>query len=360
MRIIEFGNTPPPYGGVSVHISRLLSRLHLDGFDLIHVTRRMSVNECDLQQIRWPTFPRYINHIEFFRGIGYPFGCGILHLHENPIFYAPLVALHITRGGRAIITIHDQFISNQLAKALPHERMAFKYVVKSDRVRWIAVSMNVKAILGTYGVPSSRISVIPAFLSKSCDSCLPGNSKEMLKFVAEHKPVMIVYGFKRIFIKGGDLYGFDYAVKILREAVQIEPRAGLIIFCPGASTKDGAWKSLMKYVHSIGLAANVFYIFETMNDTYPLWKICSVMVRPSISDGDSIAIREMLSLGLPVIASDVTPRPEGTLVLPLASPLDWSRAVIQYHKNIYPKPMSNSDDGYPLIKNVLCLLMKDS
>jgi glycosyltransferase involved in cell wall biosynthesis len=40
----------------------------------------------------------------------------------------------------------------------------------------------------------------------------------------------------------------------------------------------------------------------------------SVFVRPTLRDGDSISVREAKALGLPVVASNVGTRPEGTLL----------------------------------------------
>jgi glycosyltransferase involved in cell wall biosynthesis len=41
------------------------------------------------------------------------------------------------------------------------------------------------------------------------------------------------------------------------------------------------------------------------------------MVRPTRSDGDALSIREALHAAVPVVASDVVERPEGTLTFPL-------------------------------------------
>jgi hypothetical protein len=43
-----------------------------------------------------------------------------------------------------------------------------------------------------------------------------------------------------------------------------------------------------------------------------LWKYTDIYIRPQVSDGDSVALREALSLGIQVVASDVCIRPQGT------------------------------------------------
>jgi len=41
---------------------------------------------------------------------------------------------------------------------------------------------------------------------------------------------------------------------------------------------------------------------------------CSVFVRPTFKDGDSVALREALALGKTVVPSDAAPRPPGCLL----------------------------------------------
>jgi glycosyltransferase involved in cell wall biosynthesis len=41
---------------------------------------------------------------------------------------------------------------------------------------------------------------------------------------------------------------------------------------------------------------------------------CDVFLRPTLEDGDSISVREALSLGVPVVASRVGARPAGAIL----------------------------------------------
>jgi glycogen synthase len=43
---------------------------------------------------------------------------------------------------------------------------------------------------------------------------------------------------------------------------------------------------------------------------------CDAFVRPTTADGDSVSVREALALGVPCVASDVAPRPAGTVTFP--------------------------------------------
>jgi len=358
IKVIEFGEVPPPFGGVTVHMSRLLVRLHQDGFDLTHVTRRLQPGGGAYSSVRWPTFPKYLNHVECVRGIAAPFGDGILHLHDNPVFFAPLIALHILRGGAALITVHDQFLPERLKRALPHERVAFWLVTRSSRVSWIAVSRNVRELLRRRKIPIERICIISAFLPRTDGPSGTALPTEVTEFLHSHNPAMIVYGYKRDFLSGRDLYGFDYAIRVLRELIRTTPEAGLIILCPSASRDDPAWQPLIKDVRSLGLTNRVLFVFKPLENPFALWASCSVMLRPTLTDGDSTAVREMLALGLPVIASDITPRPVGTRVVGLDSPVEWAHAVTECINNwphCHTRPQTPID-GYNAIRKVLLAL----
>ena len=356
MKLIEFGDCPPPFGGVSVHFQRLLHRLQRDKFEVTHIGRRAASSCAVTSFVRWPTLPRYINHFEFIRGVASPFGEGVLHLHDNPVFFAPLVALHVLRGGKALITVHNQMLLSLLSKALLHEQMAFRWITKSPSIQWIAVSRNVREILLQQGVSGDRISVIPAFLAQeegTTGSALPPGVQ---RFLTSHDPNMVVYGYKRDFWDGKDLYGFDYSIMVLREILKAAPNAGLIILCPDAHNYADTWEPLMNEVELLGMKGQVLFLLEPMQEPLALWKNCSIMLRPTVTDGDSVAVREMLALGRPVVASNSAPRPDGVQVLALESPAEWARVVLEC-VNVDALPGRTvrpfESDGYEQIKRVL-------
>ncbi len=146
----------------------------------------------------------------------------------------------------------------------------------------------------------------------------------------EHQMCMVVYGYRRDFLSGRDLYGFDFSIEVLVEVLRSIPNAGLIILCPDAQRDSDSWQQLAGEAATMGVSSNVLFFLEPVAAPLSLWRRCRVMLRPSLTDGDSIAVREMLSLGRPVIASDVVPRPAGAKVLPLESTKHWATAVLDY------------------------------
>ncbi len=338
-----------------MHVQRLLDRLVDDGFDVVLVAPHPGEGTSKAVTFeRWRYLPRYLNHLEFLRGFASPFGAGLLHLHDNPIFFAPLVWLHILRGGYALITVHDEMIGRKLTRALPHEQVCFWLLVQSKKVQWIAVSHPIQEFLKRQGVPVERVRVVPAFLVGEGSDSGPGISKDLVTFLRDHSPSMVVYGYRYALLDGRDLYGFEFAVQVLRELVHLVPSAGLVLFCPDVGQDHARWESLASSVRSAGLEKHAYFLSQSLTNPFPVWRTCTVMLRPTLTDGDSVAVREMISLGKPVIASNVVPRPRQTKVLPLKSPLTWARTVIECEAST----SANVDypvlqDGYAEIKRLV-------
>lgn len=57
------------------------------------------------------------------------------------------------------------------------------------------------------------------------------------------------------------------------------------------------------------------FLFQTNPyQFYPILMKSDIFTRPTTSDGDAISLREALYLKTPSVASDVVPRPEGTVL----------------------------------------------
>jgi hypothetical protein len=65
------------------------------------------------------------------------------------------------------------------------------------------------------------------------------------------------------------------------------------------------------------------------------------MVRPSRSDGDALSVREALQAEIPVVASDVVQRPQGTLTFPAGD----VGALCSTLRDILDRPVPEGDAG---------------
>ena len=68
-------------------------------------------------------------------------------------------------------------------------------------------------------------------------------------------------------------------------------------------------------IREAGLEENVLLLGDVDHDTcLALMSASDVFVRPTLEDGDSISVREALSLGVPVVASRIGTRPAGAIL----------------------------------------------
>ncbi|MEN8182354.1 MAG: glycosyltransferase, partial [Myxococcota bacterium] len=138
-------------------------------------------------------------------------------------------------------------------------------------------------------------------------------SPEIRAFCAEHDPVLL--GTGAAVLRGGvDLYGIDMTLDLVERLRDRHPRLGCLwslIEIVGSSPEYA--DQLRAEVARRGLGASWLFT-PPQKIFYPVYELVDLLVRPTLSDGDALSIREALSLGLPVLASDSAPRPEETIV----------------------------------------------
>jgi glycosyltransferase involved in cell wall biosynthesis len=213
-------------------------------------------------------------------------------------------------------------------RASPAIRWAARKIVRSRKVRWIAVSAAVKEQLTELGAEDSRISVIPAFIPPSANvgdaASLPA---EMRSFLDAHRPILSVYGWQLSRDNEGvDLYGIDMCIDLLAKLKPDYPEIGLIACIPVIPDPD-YFKELKRRTKDRGLEHNLFFYDRSLPEAYPLWQASDIYLRPTTTDGDAVAVREALSLGVPVVASDASRRPDGVVLFPKRDGESFAKAV---------------------------------
>jgi glycosyltransferase involved in cell wall biosynthesis len=87
---------------------------------------------------------------------------------------------------------------------------------------------------------------------------------------------------------------------------------GFIYVIPDIGDCD-YFKKMQNLVKKYNLEDN--FHFYTKPVAYPaVINMCELFIRPTNTDGDSLSIREALILKKPVIASDASKRPEGSII----------------------------------------------
>ncbi|NNE69519.1 MAG: glycosyltransferase family 4 protein [Rhodothermales bacterium] len=305
------GNLPPPVGGVSTFMRRHLSRLRASGEQF---EARDWVKMSAVERVRWilflALFPRRLQ-LEFNAYETWAMGAVVLRPFRT----------HLT------LRIHSGGPESRLS---PGRQWIFRrFLGRVDHL--ILVGPHVRDVLARAGFElPCEPEIQPAFLPPPPEdepAILQTYGDRGLSFLESHSPLLVLQG-SDTFHDGVDLYGTDLALDVLADLRRTHPRAGLVVGSP--SRGDAAFQAYCLGLDDRMAAEGIqdaVWILDGERELWPLIKRASVFLRPTTSDGDSIGVREALHFGVPVVASDVVPRPDGVRLFASRDSEDLIRAV---------------------------------
>lgn len=324
MKVLLIGPYPPPVGGISLYLSQLKEILINAGYVV------MVLNTGSNKKIKMPGLINTRSSIDIFAQI-LKMDIDICHLNvagkgHISLFYAVLFAA-ILRNKKIFLTIHSSNFFNYLSQVSGYKRLFSKYLLNHID-KYICVNDNIHNQAISLSLRPNDCSVIPAFLfqKKELKAQLSDN---ISIFLENHFPVLLTCGF--IWPDGTDIYGLMTSIKLLSRLKQLYPNPGLIIACDDMSQPGNIYLNriieldLKKHVLLPGNLAHEYFI--------NLLEKCDLFIRPTITDGDAISVREALALGTPVVASKTEFRPEGVVVFPIGDDDDFYNKVIDTLSN---------------------------
>ncbi|MEW6249602.1 MAG: glycosyltransferase family 4 protein [Planctomycetota bacterium] len=310
------GWLPPPYGGISVHVSRLRRRLIEAGHrcTVWCESPRPGQNERLLE--------RPARALRDLAGIGRD---AVIHYHNSHFLAGVLSCLH----NRTVFTTHNERPGESLTGGRFPVQWLFRRVARRRFRRvphHIAVSERAKALLVQLGVRPESVSVINAYLPPTGDEeAHPASAAAFAEFRARFRWVLTANASIVKFHAGEDLYGADLCLELLAELVASHPDAGLALAIShgGGSAYVTA---LQARARELGVAERILWMFEP-GAYHPLLRHCDLFLRPTNTDGFSVSVAEAFEFGVPVVASDAVPRPCGCALFRNRDAADFLRAV---------------------------------
>lgn len=299
-RVAILGIEPPPLGGVSVHISRVMDRFSLQDnkvFLFNTEKKRRFFAAYALRLFLWllakrPDHLYYhstylktsILELWFLRLLKWPFG----------------YQLHIVD--------HD---CRHLAKRTQTMRWIYRRIVRAS-ASVICIGKSTLDSYTSFSIEGGMLQCQDAFLPPIVRHAglIKANYPSSLKiFMQDHTPLLAISVAHLMRIDGIDMYGVDFAINLIASIADEYPDAGLIIAMPSIADRD-YFNQLQEHMRKVGVAERI-YILHGNNELWPLYASIDLFIRPTRTDGDSISVREALYFGVPVVASDIVVRPEG-------------------------------------------------
>lgn len=306
-KLIIVGRLPPPLGGVTVHLNRLAYYLNARNFpfhffDLSGQSNpgRGIVGCGNLFILIWNLLTR-------------PYK--ICHCHASNHWLFLLVDFIVARilRRKTIYTLHGEGVLLQCESGPDFLKSLLQGAFRRA-TRIIAINSRFEERALLFAAGRENVLNMPAYLPPTPEevssvSLLPD---EFEQFFKEHGLCFASQGtFGNKYI-GDDLYRFDLLGNVLSRLRILNPEVGLCSLV-SQSLDAAAREKVFSLRRELGLDQH-WLILENFGSAIPIYKRCIAFVRPTMSDGDSLSVRECIDFGIPVVASDAVPRPDGCIL----------------------------------------------
>lgn len=299
LKILLIGPYPPPHGGISVHVLAL-HRLLTEAGVCTRVLEMTPEADARTAADRFRHWLRLIVAVLHHARQGW-----IVHLHTNGhnrkswIVAAVCGVAGSTVG--SVLTLHSGLVSSYLGAAGTWRRMLARFAC-SRFTRVVCVSPEIQLAVSSLGVPVEKTEILPAYLGAIIPERAP--SPHLMEWLRRHSPVISAALFFR------PEYGFELLAGALARLKPRYPRLGCVVMGSGEQRRDA-----QILVRLLALENHLLLLGDVPHDTcLALMSASDVFVRPTLCDGDSVSVREALSLGVPVVASAAGTRPTGVLL----------------------------------------------
>lgn len=305
LRIQIVGPYPPPQGGISVHVQRLVDNIRAScDVEILDPYRRSA--DFDL-----PFSYRACGGSFAIRAMRLGIALirsspDIRHLHVSS-FRAFAILGHLLRPWTSNsvvlgISIHSgSFPADYEASSPSRKRRLRKIIAGFDFV--VAVNDEIAEIARQAGVPSKRVVTVPAFIPVQYEEDA-GLANEVRALNTGGKKIIVASGY------GLPLYGYHILLEALKG--QLECGRTLVPIVCLYNTYDERYCNMIeKEIKELG--GMVFRDLRP-DEFFTVLRHCDIFVRPTDRDGDAVSVREALWLGKAVVASDCVERPEGAIL----------------------------------------------
>jgi glycosyltransferase involved in cell wall biosynthesis len=309
--IVQAGSYPPPYGGVSTHIKRLHKMLMNEDYSS-YVCNMSSNIFGEKNVLNMKVFSSWIKvfkicptHFHFHTGSG-------------PVIWIVIYYLLAKINKSKLIITYHSLRDDTHGYSRGYKKML--KTIYSFCSQIIVVNSTIKIKLVNLGANENIIKTIPAFLppaiSANGASSFP---KEIIDFAKSHAPLISSYAYTvKTFDstintrESVDLYGIGTIIELLSTLKEDFPNVGVVL-CITYKNDMNYYLKVLYEIEIAGLSKNILIYDKPINNLFMLWKMSHLYLRLTLSDGDSVALREALWCQTPTIASNVVYRPPGTI-----------------------------------------------
>lgn len=333
-----WGVYPPPLGGVSIHVKRLIHGLNKYRLVLL---RNYGTKVKGYEYIKNVTYlPLLIFSLLWGRN-------RIIHVHSNSYIIFLFLLLFGTRH-KIGVTLHNQRIARVKS---PFKQFVFTLFLRRADFIILNSKKYSEILIQKYRLSENRLHVLPAFiLPMESEYC--GLPKDVLDFRKKCTYLISANAFRLVIEDGLDLYGLDLLIELIRDLREDGINAGLLFCLPEIGDKK-YYEELQRRIKDYRLEEYVKIVSGVIQNAFEYWKLSDVFIRPTTTDIEGISVKEALWVNTPAIASDVCERPVGTLLFENRNYLDLKDKVLKIYKNDKSSTLDFRENVLDVVNEIL-------
>ena len=325
-KIAIIGGYPPPYGGVGVSLQRVIPYLDKSGLDyVVYNTGPSKTNHPTIKDVGW--------------SLSWALKMVVKSRHKVIQFstsrwWVRLFAalLNMTTRSKVIIYARGYSLPNSYFRGNFLKKMLVKKTLQHTEVV-LATNPALGERIAEIGFPKEKIKVVPAFVPPLKPPVVDDLPESVREFCQGKSPILGANG-GYVLIDGQDVYGLRILEQLTKNLLPKFPNLGLVVYLREGADKDKEhFLGLLEEVQRAPLKDHLMF-YESAGEFCPFFSICDVFLRPTTTDGDSVSVREALYACVPVVASDVIPRPEGCRIYKLGHQGEFVREVTKVLENL--------------------------
>ena len=316
------GKQPPPIGGVTIHTSRLSSWLNnVPNVSVVNINPNISGFILYAVKILFSTNTRTITHCQTSSVLG--------------IVFVVLSRILLFSKGKIVYSIHSEYWAGKnFGKNTLISRIVTYCIKNTDMI--ICDNDNIQKQFSEFN--SNTKVIIPFLPPINKLNSIPLN--QYLDLPRFDSPVMVFNAYKLAYREdGADIYGLETLLDAFLEVTKL---VHLVLLIPQLEASE---KELINEIISKSENATnqqrIHIISKPELDGWQIIAKADVFIRPTITDGDALSLRESLHFGTPVIASDYTRRPTGVTLFKTGDSINLAEKINMFlNEKSIDKPFS--------------------
>lgn len=334
-----WGLYPPPIGGVSIHIMRLIHSLN--GYERIELLDFKPKKEYNVDYVT-PVKSKIFELIKLAIGRK-----KIIHVHmTSPLFFLSLMLFGFRHS--IGITMHNQ-------RAIKDNNIIKKNIYKLFFNHCSFIIMNDAKYSERFAKcfklrDKSKIHIVPAFILPTEQERI-GILPKVKTFREAHDFMISANAFRLVIENDVDIYGLDLLIELLYKLRCNAINAGLLFCLPEIGNKE-YYNTISLLIEDRKLKDHVMILNKAVSNGFEYWEVSDVFIRPTNTDMEGLSVKEALFVGTCCVASDVCKRPDNCILFRNRNFNDLYEKVYNVYKKGEYKKKQTLNETLDVVKDI--------